>query len=131
MEGRVCVCGGVRPLPPPPPLQNHTNEDIYDKAVALLETYFDVEDGEVENLAPAVAETGGWGVFGVCVCVGGGGGDWWGGGRWARVQAPPPPTHPPTHPHLSTLTRARACAGTFAFGGAGFGQQPAGGFNFQ
>lgn len=34
-------------------LQNHNNEDIYDKAVTLLETYFEVEDGEVENLAPA------------------------------------------------------------------------------
>ena len=47
------------PAPPPsPPLptttQNHSNEDIYEKAVALLEAYFDVEDGEVENLAPAV-----------------------------------------------------------------------------
>jgi len=38
--------------------QNHTNEDIYEKAVAILETYFDVEDGEEENLAPAVAEGG-------------------------------------------------------------------------
>jgi hypothetical protein len=39
-------------------LQNHTNEDVYDKAVSLLETYFDVEDGEVENLAPAAAGGG-------------------------------------------------------------------------
>jgi hypothetical protein len=39
-------------------LQNHTNEDIYEKAVAILESYFDVEDGEEENLAPAVAEGG-------------------------------------------------------------------------
>ena len=46
-------------LPPPLP-QNHSNEDIYEKAVAILEAYFDVEDGEEENLAPAVAETGGW-----------------------------------------------------------------------
>ena len=37
-----------------PPLQNHNNEDIYEKAVAILESYFDVEDGEEENLAPAV-----------------------------------------------------------------------------
>ena len=35
-------------------LQNHSNEDIYDKAVNILETFFDVEDGEVENLAPQV-----------------------------------------------------------------------------
>ena len=35
-------------------LQNHTNEDVYDKAVSVLEAFFDVEDGaEVENLAPA------------------------------------------------------------------------------
>lgn len=50
-------------------LQNHSNEDVYEKAVALLETYFDVEDGEVEELAPTVdanagAGEGGWvGVF--------------------------------------------------------------------
>jgi hypothetical protein len=35
-------------------MQNHSNEDIYEKAVSILETYFDVEDGEEENLAPAV-----------------------------------------------------------------------------
>jgi HEAT repeat protein len=35
-------------------LQNHTNEDIYEKVVAIMETFFDVEDGEVENLAPQV-----------------------------------------------------------------------------
>jgi importin subunit alpha-1 len=34
-------------------LQNHSNEDIYEKAVSILENYFDVEDGEVENLAPS------------------------------------------------------------------------------
>ena len=33
-------------------LQNHNNEDIYDKVVSIMETFFDVEDGEVENLAP-------------------------------------------------------------------------------
>ena len=33
-------------------LQNHSHEDIYDKAVLILETFFDVEDGEAENLAP-------------------------------------------------------------------------------
>ena len=37
-----------------PAPQNHSNEDIYEKAVAILEAYFDVEDGEEENLAPAV-----------------------------------------------------------------------------
>lgn len=51
-----------RPSPathaPASPKQNHSNEDIYEKAVAILEAYFDVEDGEEENLAPAVAEGG-------------------------------------------------------------------------
>jgi hypothetical protein len=50
------------PVSPSSPItalpQNHSNEDIYEKAVAILEAYFDVEDGEEENLAPAVAETG-------------------------------------------------------------------------
>ena len=46
--------------------QNHSNEDIYEKAVAILEAYFDVEDGEEENLAPAVAETGGVVVLLMC-----------------------------------------------------------------
>lgn len=55
-------------LPPSPPPQNHTNEDIYEKAVAILETYFDVEDGEEENLAPAVAEGGECGGRGLCCC---------------------------------------------------------------
>ena len=38
-------------------LQNHSHEDIYDKAVLILETYFDVEDGEAENLAPQVEKS--------------------------------------------------------------------------
>ena len=36
-------------------LQSHNNEDIYQKAIGILESFFDVEDGEVENLAPPVA----------------------------------------------------------------------------
>ena len=40
-------------------LQNHANSDIYEKAVSMLETYFDVEDAEVENLAPGVDASGG------------------------------------------------------------------------
>ena len=35
-------------------LQNHANEDIYEKVVSIMESFFDVEDGEVENLAPQV-----------------------------------------------------------------------------
>lgn len=45
-------------------LQNHTNEEIYEKAVALLESYFEVEDGEVENLAPSVDASAGTYAFG-------------------------------------------------------------------
>jgi importin subunit alpha-6/7 len=49
-------------------LQNHANEDIYQKAVDILERYFDVEDG-VENLEPRVDAVAGTYAFG-----GGGGG---------------------------------------------------------
>jgi len=58
-------------------LQNHTNEDVYDKAVSLLEAFFDVEGGEVENLAPAavaggVGEGGGGGAYTFGAAPGGG-----------------------------------------------------------
>jgi hypothetical protein len=33
-------------------LQNHAHEAVYEKAVSILETFFDVEDGDVENLTP-------------------------------------------------------------------------------
>lgn len=45
-------------------LQNHNNEEIYEKAVNILETFFDVEEGEVENLAPGVDANQGTYVFG-------------------------------------------------------------------
>ena len=45
-------------------LQNHANEEIYDKAANILEAFFDVEDGEVENLAPAVDANQGTYSFG-------------------------------------------------------------------
>lgn len=35
-------------------LQTHSNEDIYDKVISIMQAFFDVEDGEVENLAPQV-----------------------------------------------------------------------------
>mmetsp|Transcript_588 Transcript_588/g.1321 ORF Transcript_588/g.1321 Transcript_588/m.1321 type:complete len:546 (-) Transcript_588:4676-6313(-) len=35
-------------------LQDHPNEDLYEKAVHILETYFDVDEGEDQNLAPAM-----------------------------------------------------------------------------
>ena len=35
-------------------LQNHTNNDIYDKAVKIMEEYFGLEDEEDQNLAPAM-----------------------------------------------------------------------------
>ncbi len=35
-------------------LQNHENEEIYKKAVKILESYFAAEE-EVENLAPNIA----------------------------------------------------------------------------
>ncbi len=45
-------------------LQNHSNEEIYQKAVDILESYFEVEDGEVENLAPALDAAGAAYAFG-------------------------------------------------------------------
>lgn len=45
-------------------LQNHAHENIYEKAVSILETYFDVEDGEVENLAPQMDAQQGTYAFG-------------------------------------------------------------------
>ena len=39
-------------------LQEHSNEEIYNKSIQILEEYFELEDEEVENLAPAVAEGG-------------------------------------------------------------------------
>ena len=36
-------------------LQEHENLEVYEKAVALLENYFGVEEGEDENLVPVVS----------------------------------------------------------------------------
>lgn len=34
-------------------LQQHSNNDIYEKSIKMLETYFDIEEeGEIANLAP-------------------------------------------------------------------------------
>eukprot|EP00877_Chromochloris_zofingiensis_P007919 jgi/Chrzof1/3380/Cz12g23090.t1 len=35
-------------------LQEHQNEDLYEKAVYLLDNYFECEEGEDQNLAPAM-----------------------------------------------------------------------------
>ena len=45
-------------------LQNHNNEDIYEKAVSILENFFDVEEGEVENVAPRIDTNQGTYSFG-------------------------------------------------------------------
>ena len=87
-------------------LQNAANEDVYDKAVSILETFFDVEDGEVENLAPQAAagagggEAGGTGALGGGAAPGVAGAYAFGGGG----AAPPPPG---------------AQGGGFDFGGGG------------
>ena len=39
-------------------LQSHHNEEIYEKAVNLLERYFGEEDGDDENLLPNAANGG-------------------------------------------------------------------------
>ncbi|KAJ9513382.1 hypothetical protein QJQ45_001410 [Haematococcus lacustris] len=41
-------------------LQDHPNEDLYEKAVHILEAYFDIDEGEDQNLAPAVTQEGGY-----------------------------------------------------------------------
>lgn len=46
-------------------LQDHPNEDIYEKAVHILEGYFDIEEGEDQNLAPAVDPSQGQYGFGL------------------------------------------------------------------
>ncbi len=39
--------------------QDHPNEELYEKAVHILETYFDIDDaGEDQNLAPAITAGG-------------------------------------------------------------------------
>ena len=45
-------------------LQNHANESIYQKAISILETYFDVEEKDVENLQPTVDPNAGLYAFG-------------------------------------------------------------------
>lgn len=35
--------------------QEHQNEDLYEKAVSILETYFECEEGDDQNLAPQMA----------------------------------------------------------------------------
>jgi HEAT repeat protein len=45
-------------------LQEHSNEDIYEKSVQILEEFFDVEEHEVENLAPQIDSAAGTYAFG-------------------------------------------------------------------
>ena len=57
-------------------LQQHSNNDIYEKCVKILETYFGVdEEEEMADLAPAEAEGGGQFAFAAPTADGGGGGD--------------------------------------------------------
>ena len=41
-------------------LQEHNNEEIYNKSIQILEEYFELEEEEVENLAPEISEGGGY-----------------------------------------------------------------------
>lgn len=45
-------------------LQEHQNQDIYDKAVNILETYFELEEMEYEDLAPTIDNNTGGYTFG-------------------------------------------------------------------
>ena len=39
-------------------LQSHANDEIYQRAVKILESYFGLEDEEVQGIQPQVAEDG-------------------------------------------------------------------------
>ena len=47
-------------------MQEHSNEDIYQKAVDILDKYFQEDDAEDENLLPNTANADGF-TFGVRV----------------------------------------------------------------
>lgn len=51
-------------------LQEHQNEELYEKAVTILETYFDAEEGEDQNLAPAAGQVGALRGLGALCSVG-------------------------------------------------------------
>lgn len=44
-------------------LQEHSNQDIYDKSINILEEYFEIEEEEVENLAPQIDSSAGTYTF--------------------------------------------------------------------
>ncbi|KAK4537424.1 hypothetical protein CDCA_CDCA12G3449 [Cyanidium caldarium] len=65
-------------------LQNHVNEEIYNKSVHLIETYFGAEDeDEIQGVAPMAAGGGDGFGFGIR--------DHGGGGRGDGAPPPPPP----------------------------------------
>lgn len=66
--------------------QEHSNEDLYEKAVSILETYFECEEGEEPALAPAQA--GGQYAFGAAQPAQPGGFDFGGSGGGAAAAAP-------------------------------------------
>jgi hypothetical protein len=45
-------------------LQDHPGEDVYEKAVHILEAYYDADEGEDQNLAPALDVNQGQYAFG-------------------------------------------------------------------
>jgi len=51
-------------------LQNHPNNDIYDKCVKLLETYIGLEEEEDQNLAPSMDEGANQYTFGAPAAAG-------------------------------------------------------------
>lgn len=60
------------------------NEDLYEKAIAILETYFECEEGEDQNLAPQVAANAGTYAFGAPAAM-----QQPGGFNFAAAGAPP------------------------------------------
>ncbi len=45
-------------------LQNHTSEEVYEKAMHILDTYYEVDEGDDQNLAPVMDASHGQYAFG-------------------------------------------------------------------
>ena len=50
-------------------LQDHPGEDVYEKAVHILEAYYDADEGEDQNLAPAMDANAGQYAFGAAAAA--------------------------------------------------------------
>ena len=105
-------------------LQEHANEELYEKAVAVLEAYFECEEGEDQNLAPQ--QEGGAYAFGAPPAGGGGGG----GAGAAAAPAPPGGAPAPAAFDFAAAAAGGAQQQQQMGGGGGAAGGGAAGFNF-